>query len=79
MGVSKTKAQEFLTALEEAYAAIITGKSFTLSFGGNTRNLTRQDIDTVREEMMFWSSYISKIENGNRGLDMKFGTSYDNY
>lgn len=74
---SVTEAQEYLTELKNAYKDVFIGKSYTISVGGNTRTFTRQDMKSLREEIQFISSEIAKMQSGNRGLNVKFGTPYD--
>jgi hypothetical protein len=76
MSTSLTKAQELYTALEAAYLAVVAGASYTISVGGNTRTFTRQNMKELRSEMEYWSSYIAKINSGQRGVPVKFGTPY---
>lgn len=72
-----TKAQEIYAKLEEAYLAVLSGKAYSITVGGNTRSFTRQSMTELRKEMNHWSSYINKLQSGKRGLDVKFGTPYD--
>jgi len=76
MAVSLTQAQAYFDKFEVAYLAVISGSSYTISAGGNNRTFTRQDIKTLRSEMQYWSTYINKLNSGNKGLPIKFGTPY---
>jgi len=77
MATSLTKATEIYNALEEAYLAVLSGSSYSISVGGNTRTFTRQNMKELRSEMQFWSSYISKLNSGKKGVPVKFGTPYE--
>lgn len=69
------EAQAIQTQLKTAYAALITGSEFSITMGGNTRRLKRQDMDQIRKEIDYFSSVIKQLENGTSGIPMKFGTS----
>lgn len=69
-----TEVTEFYTEFKAAYLALISGKSYTINTGGTSRSLTRQDLSTVKKEMMFWKNEAEKINNDNSGIIKRFGT-----
>ena len=54
------QAQEFLAQAASGYAACLSGSSY--EYKG--RKLTRQDLDSMKREMDFWSDYCSNLTAG---------------
>lgn len=66
MAVTLAKAQSWLSQLEDAYSAVITGKSYTISTGGSSRTLTRQDAEWIRKEMDSWQATVDRLSSGKK-------------
>lgn len=65
----------FRDEFKAAYLAVINGKSYTISTGGTTRVVTRQDAEWLRKEMFFWDEKVTQEQSGKQsGLPTKFGT-----
>ena len=71
------EAQAKLAALKAAELQAIKGQSYSISVGGNSRNFARQSPEMLQKEIAKISAYISKLQSGHRGMDIKFGTPYD--
>lgn len=64
-----------LTELNKAYAAAITGKSYSINTGdGTSRNITRNEPKSLRVEILYYERERAKIEGGQLGLPRKFAT-----
>ncbi len=57
-----------------AYNALASGKNYSMSAGGSSRTLTRQDLETTRDQYFFWSQELQKIEANKQGINMKMIT-----
>lgn len=69
-----SEATEFYDLAKAAYMAAVEGKSYNINTGGTSRALTRQELETLKNEMLYWKKVIDNINSGARpGLGMKFG------
>lgn len=66
--------QEFRDAYKAAYLATASGKEYTLSTGGTSRTVKREDSEKMRQEYLFWDGEVTKAEAGNSGIKTKFIT-----
>ena len=69
-----TEATEQRERWKKAYNALSSGKSYSLSTGGSSRALTRQDLAMTREQYFFWAQECQKITAGLQGINMKMIT-----
>lgn len=65
--------QNYLARWKAAYESVMTGKSYTINTGGTTKNLTRQDADTILKHMNYWQQEVARAESGKSGLNIRFG------
>ena len=56
--VARTHLQAFL----DAELAVATGQSYKIG----SRNLTRIDVQEVKERIQFWSNEVDRLENGRK-------------
>lgn len=66
----------YLTELKTAYNAAISGKSYTIGSGGNSRSYTRQDLQQLRGEISYWEGEKAKLDSGRTGIPTKFLTGH---
>ena len=66
-------AQANYTAASEAYRSALSGKSYSIGSGGNSRSFTRHDIDKLRSEMNYWAATVRQLENNQNGIRFKLG------
>lgn len=76
MATTKAEAQAYITALKTAYTAVMSGTEYTMTIGGNTRRMKRNDMKTLREEIEYWEQYIDDLDESTQGLKMKFGVPH---
>lgn len=74
---SLSEEQAFLTALKAAYIAAISGKSYTINTGGNSKSYTRHNLSELRAEMEACEERIAQIQAGTRGIPVKFGVIHN--
>lgn len=64
MAVSLETAESYVSELEKAYLAAISGSSYTIDVGGSKRTLSRQNIEIIKEELLYWNNYVEQKKSG---------------
>lgn len=62
-----------IAIIKTAYAAVLSGKAYTLSTGGTSRSVTRQDMGALRDELRYWEAERARVA-GTGGRRFAFGT-----
>lgn len=62
-GITLEIAREHLNTWLEAESALATSQSYTMG----TMSLTRADLGNVREQIKYWSDWVTKLERSGTG------------
>ena len=62
-GITLEIAREHLNTWLDAEAALATSQSYTMG----PMSLTRADLEQVREQIKYWSDWVTKLERAGTG------------
>ena len=63
-GFTLEEIQGFIADLMTARSAVLKGKTVRMSTGGNDRQVTREDLKAVTEEMLMWEGRARRLQSG---------------
>lgn len=66
--------QVILDKATTAYQAALSGNQSSFTEDGVTRQITRQGLKVLRDEMNYWQAQINRANSGNNGIATKFIT-----
>lgn len=76
MSISLADATELKNLAFTAYKSALAGKQYSISTGGTSRSFSRQEIDKLRSDYLYWSDEVSRIESGT-GIKVRYGVPLD--
>lgn len=66
-GITLAQAQARLTVYMDAEAAVLQGQSYSITTGGNVRQLTRANLAEIRSGIDYWSNKAAALESRASG------------
>ncbi len=73
--VTVVELQELVDVTRAAYLAAVKAKSYSISPGGTSRSVQRQELDKLRADLLYWERELQKANAGRRGIPTKFITA----
>lgn len=72
------EAQEFYQLWVDAYKQVTMGYTYSISIGGDTQTLTRNEMGKIKTEMLYWKRIIDGIQKdtSNNGRLINVGANY---
>ena len=56
-----------------AYQAALEGSGYSISSGGTSRAFTRQAIEKLRSDYLFWCDEVSRLNGSTSGNKVRYG------
>ena len=63
--------EEYLTLAKAAYKKTFDANNYSISSGGNSRSIGRQKMDDLLNQIKYWESEKTKVQNGTTGIPVK--------